>query len=1181
MDWVKRAAVLWLVALFVACSDDGRQAQGKSDGAVVQPDLGLHGDANNLDSGFTLLADTGATIGSDGGMSTNFDAANPNNPNNARIDSDCDGLSDAYEFATVYPGGGSTNPANPDSDGDGLSDGLEVGVLAAVAGTNCVIIADADPSSRTSPVAADTDGDGVLDGAEDVDRNGRVDATESDPRRADSDGDGILDGIEDANRDGLRGANELDPTRRDTDGDGIGDGVEDTNKNGVVDLGETNPLSTDTDGDAVLDGDEDTNHDGVRQPYEIDPRLADTDCDGIDDGEELTLGTSPLVADSDHDGVPDGVELGRTTVSAGCPAFVPDADPTTMTNPLSGDSDGDGVLDGDEDPNHNGRVDAGETDPNDDDSDNDGFSDGDELLIGSDPLNPADPDPLVGAGVLAVCADPNLQPVDFHTGGPGDWTIAVPPALTHTAASVTPVDVHAATLDGGGMHAFVVAMPALGSGAGSAAQDAALLQRLSTASTGTGLGLAVRQSARNVTSHDGFETAVSAVIDVNSATANGAQIRNTLLAMSTGLAPVDFANLPATSAATGTAWTLTYQLLERGSGRVILVGAVATRARFDDVNDGASIVLGDLAGGSALALREAGRGKGCDPFVAQGASIADFIWMADISASTDDDRGRIVSAAQEVFSALSNNNVDFRMAVVPHSQSTIHRPGDAGYLRGTGFTRDRATFVQHLQDVTDTDGCEFGIDSVDAALARALPRTRTPTPLKLREGATLAVVYVSDEHAQEVEEGPCWNLPQQRGCPTAIGDVWTDGVDACNVPLAANQQACVDTMVQPYVDRLVAEGGIAFGQVFAASPLTPCNAGHLQCPNSAQDRNEPGLGYIEVVNATGGLFYSPCDANPGPGPLTAIVDAVTGAASDFALRGAPIATTIKVGVTHVVNGQPTVTIVPRHKRDGFDYDPVSRSVFFRGQTYRPAEGERVTVSYRVWRPRPEPCGPCAANQICDPILGVCTCDAAVCGACGPNQACDADCNCACTADCNGNCVSGQVCNQQNCQCECAADCGGCPSGTVCNPATCACECGTDCGGACTDTPLECDAAACNCQCPTDCGGACGTDGVCNPSTCACDCSPDCNTACNGRAECDPTNACACVCPSDCGGCQDGTVCDGAACECVCPAGCSDQCMNNQVCDPSNDCTCICPDDCGGCADNETCNPVDCRCVPIV
>ena len=147
--------------------------------------------------------------------------------------------------------------------------------------------------------------------------------------------------------------------------------------------------------------------------------------------------------------------------------------------------------------------------------------------------------------------------------------------------------------------------------------------------------------------------------------------------------------------------------------------------------------------GTAIAERSATRGKGCDPFRAEGESVADFIWMADISGSTDDDRCRIISAAQQVFDALANNNVDFRMAVVPHSESPVHRPTEAGNTRG-GFTSDRARFANEPADTGGNDGCEFGLGAADAAIARSLPRTAIGAPpdnQKLRGEATLAVVY--------------------------------------------------------------------------------------------------------------------------------------------------------------------------------------------------------------------------------------------------------------------------------------------------------------------------------------------------------------------------------------------------------------------------------------------------------
>jgi VWFA-related protein len=124
----------------------------------------------------------------------------------------------------------------------------------------------------------------------------------------------------------------------DSDNDGLIDEVEAGSS--------TNPNDADTDDDGILDGMEDADHDGVLDAGESDPRNAD----------------------SDRDGIQDGTEIGRTSADIGPGTdpgfFIPDADPSTTTNPLDNDSDDDGILDGEEDANHNGKRDAGETDPN-------------------------------------------------------------------------------------------------------------------------------------------------------------------------------------------------------------------------------------------------------------------------------------------------------------------------------------------------------------------------------------------------------------------------------------------------------------------------------------------------------------------------------------------------------------------------------------------------------------------------------------------------------------------------------------------------------------------------------------------------------------------------------------------------------------------------------------------------
>ena len=289
------------------------------------------------------------------------------------------------------------------------------------------------------------------------------------------------------------------------------------------DAGELDPLNPDTDGDGLGDGVEDSNHNGSQQPTETNPLDTDTDCDGLSDGDEInTYQTSPLLDDSDGDGINDGVEAGVTQIpiaGSSCATGQPtDQDPNTTTDPNNPDTDGDGLPDGVEDSNQNGRVDPGESDPNDEDTDNDGVDDGTEVLIGTDPTDPNDPPPNTGGGINLICADNNLKVVDFNVGGPDAWTLSTEQTFAYTPITVNAagsgVEVGALDDATNGVTGFVLRMPLFTGAATSVAQSGALDARLTAA--GSGFTFGARFSPRQIVSHDGFETAVSAVFDMTS-----------------------------------------------------------------------------------------------------------------------------------------------------------------------------------------------------------------------------------------------------------------------------------------------------------------------------------------------------------------------------------------------------------------------------------------------------------------------------------------------------------------------------------------------------------------------------------------------------------------------------------------------------------------------------------------
>ncbi|MFP2957252.1 Ig-like domain-containing protein [Myxococcus sp. 1LA] len=122
---------------------------------------------------------------------------------------------------------------------------------------------------------------------------------------------------------------------------------------------------------------------------------ADADNDGLTDAEEIALGTDPNNPDTDGDGLPDGIEVH-----------------VAGTDPLDDDTDDDGLLDGNEDANHDGIVDEGETDPNNWDTDGDLLSDGLELGLSEPQGTDTDMTRFVADADPATTTDPLNRDTD-------------------------------------------------------------------------------------------------------------------------------------------------------------------------------------------------------------------------------------------------------------------------------------------------------------------------------------------------------------------------------------------------------------------------------------------------------------------------------------------------------------------------------------------------------------------------------------------------------------------------------------------------------------------------------------------------------------------------------------------------------------------------------------------------
>ncbi len=302
---------------------DFKDLDSDNDGFVDAVEAGGVADASGVLSNYTDtdLDGLNDTVDPDNGGTplTLPDYDGDNIPDFLDIDSDDDGISDAYESST------STIATGNDDDNDGIDNAFDPDLSGVY---NALIDRDGDShydmfdidsdndgitdyyeSSGIAPTGNDTDKDGV-DDAYDVDFTAGTDVdgdwiddnskpkdTDSDSRfdihDLDSDADGIIDNIE-----GQTTTGYIAPSGNDTDNDGLDDAYDGNNSGATI-------IPTDTDGDLTADfldtnSDNDPDSDLV-EAYDSDndgvsnilPSGTDTDNDGLDDNYDAVSGFNP------------------------------------------------------------------------------------------------------------------------------------------------------------------------------------------------------------------------------------------------------------------------------------------------------------------------------------------------------------------------------------------------------------------------------------------------------------------------------------------------------------------------------------------------------------------------------------------------------------------------------------------------------------------------------------------------------------------------------------------------------------------------------------------------------------------------------------------------------------------------------------------------------------------------
>jgi hypothetical protein len=542
-----------------------------------------------------------------------------------------------------------------------------------------------------------------------------------------------------------------------------------------------------------------------------------------------------------------------------------------------------------------------------------------------DVLSPGD---AADSAVSDPCNPPGYKLGLVRTNLAGDWTVVLEPGTSYRVANISGVlsKEAAATADYNAGAQQVAGFVVSRSATASLISEEVFktLNDLKAVLPGT---VTVRDNGRLGVSDDGFTAVMGVVLDLKlSSTSNVGMLRNLALPAFGNVSASRVSNLPSAWGGGGDSFVIRYAAVQRKDQRVMFIGAVTERTADDSPSLLTGLLSADLAGASGLAQRGKSTQGRCDRLqVTQPLSPVDFIWVVDESGSMNTKRQAIANGATSLFNYAKRAGLDFRMGVTnvcnPNgsypaavgkfcSQASSDPNDMGGTDRFLGPT-EQTTFSACINNPPGYEGSsEYGLINAEEAVRKHIPRA-TGQANRIRTGAQVVIIVVTDE------------VPQ-----SLLSTIGSGNVNRC--PLSTTTQSAVDAKVKPLIDLFKGTASpqtkVDYFQVIGGICNNTCNI-------------QVAHGYREVAVALKGQVFDLCQSNLGPS-LNKIIDAIVTSGTRVVLRSRPLVTTLTVAVDGSTRS--------RGRTNGFDYNPVSNSLAFYGNT-PPAKGSQVVAAYQRWR----------------------------------------------------------------------------------------------------------------------------------------------------------------------------------------------------------------------------------------